>query len=179
MTTSETREATPVEQHQPGGSGPSPQRWAGRLAEVGVRRYSGLIVLAGLIVAFGLWSDLFLTKTTLITILSAQSLTAILAIAVVFPLAAGVFDLSAAQNMGATALVVAYLMVNVKMGVVPAILCGLGFGAAVGVLNGVLVAFVGFDSFIRPSASARSCSGSRCSCRRGPTSVPSRSPSRA
>ncbi|GGJ71147.1 ABC transporter permease [Streptomyces brasiliensis] len=127
---------------------PQPHQWARRLAEAGVRRYSGLVVLAVLIVVFGVWTPLFLTHTTLISILNAQTLTAILAIAVLFPLAAGVFDLAAAQNLGSTALLVAYLMTNGHMGVSLAIFCGLSFGLAVGLLNGFLVAVMGFDSFI-------------------------------
>ena len=128
--------------------GSRPHRWAGRLNNAGLGRYSGLAVLALLIITFSIWTPLFFTHTTLVSILNAQSLTAIVAVAVLFPLAAGAFDLSVAQNVGSTALLVAYLMVNVEMGVVPAMLCGLAFGLAVGMLNGLLVAFIGFDSFI-------------------------------
>jgi ribose transport system permease protein len=127
-----------------------PERLAALLGGIGLRRYSGIVLWGLFILVFALWvPETFLTRVTLTSILSAQSLTAILALAVIFPLAAGVFDLSAAQNVGSTALAVAYLIhSSPQLPPLAAALVGLGMGACVGVLNGVLVAIIGVDSFI-------------------------------
>jgi ribose transport system permease protein len=113
-------------------------------------RFSGLGVWALFIVVFGLWvPDLFLTDSTVKTVLASQAITAILALAVVAPLACGVFDLSSAQLLGACALVCGALMSRAPhLSPVWAIIVTLGFGAAAGMANGALVAGVGVNSFI-------------------------------
>jgi ribose transport system permease protein len=113
-------------------------------------RFSGLAIWAGLIVIFAIWiPDTFLTSSTLKTILGGHAITGILALAVIFPLAAGSFDLSAAQNLGLSALVVGALMTRAPH-LSPALAVGatLGLGVLIGVGNGLLVSGIGVNSFI-------------------------------
>lgn len=126
-----------------------PQRVVTLLAQIGLRRYTGVVLWAILIVTFGVWvPHTFLTRLTITSILSSQALTAVLALAVMFPLIAGVFDLSAAQNLGTSALFAGYLMANKHVSPLVAIVATLLMGLLIGIGNGVLVALVGVDSFI-------------------------------
>jgi len=121
-------------------------RWAGRL---GLSRFSGLYIWAGFILLFGILTpDTFLTSKTLTSVGSEQAITGILAIGVLFPLSAGVFDLSAAQNLGLAAVGSGWLMSQVHVSPLLAIALTLGFGALIGTANGFLVTIIGVNSFI-------------------------------
>lgn len=112
-------------------------------------RNSGLLIFGAIIVIFAIWiPDTFLTTVTVKNILETQALTAILALGLLFPLAAGVFDLSVAQNIGFSAMVAGYFMVNQHQSVALSVLITAAFGLVIGCVNGLLVAFVGVDSFI-------------------------------
>lgn len=114
-----------------------------------LRRVSALYVLVGLIVLFSIWvPDTFLTTTTLKTLLSQQAITAIVAIGLVLPLAAGVFDLSVGLVLGLGAIVSAWLIGTHDHGVVLAVGFALLAGLTVGIVNGLLVTKVRIDSFI-------------------------------
>lgn len=114
-----------------------------------LNKFSGVVMLAALILVFGLLRPhTFLTTSNATSILSAQSITAILALGLLFPLAAGAFDLSAAQNLGFSGILCGYLMAHAGWPVPLAMVATLAVGALIGVLNGTLVAFVGIDSFI-------------------------------
>src|SRR5262245_46152219 len=76
-------------------------------------RFTGLAIWAVFIAIFALWiPDTFLTSATAKSIAGDQAITAILAIGVLFTLAAGAYDLSIAQNLGLSAVVSASLMVH-------------------------------------------------------------------
>jgi ribose transport system permease protein len=110
--------------------------------------YSGLFVWAAVIVAFGIWvPDTFLTLQSLRTISESQAVTAIVALALIAPTAAGAFDLSVAATMGIGLLVVLRLQAagwNSLLAVLVALLCGL----AVGIVNAIAVVKFEIDSFI-------------------------------
>jgi ribose transport system permease protein len=120
------------------------------LANLQLGRFSGVFIFIGLIGLFSIWvPETFLTSATWKTIAQSQALTAILAMATLAPLAAGVFDLSIAQNMGFCTLVCGALMINEPhLGLVEAVIATLLVGAAVGALNGFLCGVLGLDSFI-------------------------------
>src|SRR3954453_5818416 len=66
-----------------------------RSVKFGFDRVSGLYVLAAIILVFGLWvPETFLTTQTLKSVASQQAVVAVLALALLTPLAAGIFDLS-------------------------------------------------------------------------------------
>jgi ribose transport system permease protein len=121
---------------------------AGRRVRIALDRYSGLIVLAGLIVGFGLWiPDLFLTGTNFRAIAGDEAITALLALALVVTLSGGVFDLSIAGTMGLAAVTVMKLL---SMGASPvlAIAAAIGVACVVGGTNGFVVTRLHVDSFI-------------------------------
>jgi ribose transport system permease protein len=110
---------------------------------------SAVYLLILLVIVFSVWvPDTFLTTSTLKSILGDQSVTALLAIGLVIPLAAGAFDLSVGLALGAGNINVMYLMVHHGWAPVPAILVSLLFGVVVGAINGGLVASAKLDSFI-------------------------------
>lgn len=120
------------------------------LAQLRLGRYSGIFILIAIIALFAIWlPQSFLTEATWVTIAQGNAVTAVLAISMLFPLAAGGFDLSAAQIMGFSALVCGVLISREPgMDVVPAILVALLVGAAIGALNGMLVTVFNLGSFI-------------------------------
>jgi ribose transport system permease protein len=112
-------------------------------------KFSGVFLLALLILIFGLLRpETFLTMSNVKSILSAQAIVAIVAIGILFPMAAGAFDLSAAQNLGFSAVLCGSLMVKHDVPVPLAIAITLVAGLVIGLINGTLVAVVGIDSFI-------------------------------
>jgi ribose transport system permease protein len=119
-----------------------------RVRTLGLDRFSGLYVWAGLILLFGVWMpDLFLTTNNARIIAGDEAITAILALGLVIPLAAGVFDLSIAATMGFSAVLVTWYQSNGHnpfVGVALAILVG----SLVGAINGFVVVKLRVDSFI-------------------------------
>lgn len=120
------------------------------IADVRWSAYSGILIFAVVIVVFSIWvPSVFLTTSNWQSIAQSQAITAILAMGLLFPLSAGVFDLSAAQCLGLTGLVCSWLMTSgPKVAFPVAIGLALAVGLLVGLLNGFLVAIVGLDSFI-------------------------------
>lgn len=124
---------------------PSRAGWARRS---GIDRFSGLYVLAGLIVLFGLWvPDTFLTVSNARIIAGDTAIAAMLALALILPLAAGVFDLSIAANMGLSVVTV-ILLISEGHSVLVAMLAGVTVGLAVGLLNAIIVDRLHVDSLI-------------------------------
>jgi ribose transport system permease protein len=112
-------------------------------------RFTGLYIWAGLILLFALWvPDTFLTSVTAKTIANEQAITAIIAVGLLLPLAAGVFDLSIGSVVALSAIIVADLTGRQGMPVVPAIVITLAVGLLIGAVNALLIVVVGIDSFI-------------------------------
>lgn len=120
------------------------------LGNLQFNRFSGVYAFVAIFVLFAIWvPDTFLTSVTWKAILISQAFTGILALAVLAPLATGMFDLSVAQTMGFCAVVCGMLMTKgPQMGLVPAILITLLVGACVGAFNGFLCGVLGLDSLI-------------------------------
>ena len=130
-------------------SSPAVRRGSARAtAKRQLSRVSGLALLAIFVAVFAIWiPDTFLTTTTLRSILGGQAITIVLALGLLFTLSAGQYDLSAAQNLGLSAVVGADLIVAHGISPVPACLITLVLSVTIGAVNGVLVTVVG-DSFI-------------------------------
>lgn len=113
-------------------------------------RNIGVVYLYGLIwVVFTLWvPDTWLTWLTHRSVLNQITITVIVALGLLVPLAAGVFDLSIAGTISASAVTVSWGMVDAGWPVPVAILAALGVGAIVGNINGFLVVKIRIDSFI-------------------------------
>jgi ribose transport system permease protein len=119
-----------------------------RSVNLGLHRFSGLYVLAVIIVTFGVWvPDTFLTTQTLKSVASQQAVVAILALALLVPLAAGAFDLSVGAMLGLGVVLVCKFQ-SMGMDFVLAIVLTVAIGAAVGAVNAFVIVFLRVDSFI-------------------------------
>jgi ribose transport system permease protein len=112
-------------------------------------RLSGMYIIALFIAIFAVWvPSTFLTTTTVQSILGSEAITAIIAIGLLFSLAAGQFDLSAGGMVGLSTVIVAWLTAQHGYSPESAIAIALAVGVAVGALNGLLVVGLGVHSFI-------------------------------
>ncbi|WP_455355274.1 ABC transporter permease [Streptomyces sp. SYSU K217416] len=90
----------------------------------------------------------FPTLNTVDSILSTQSIPAVLALAAMVPIVTGAFDLSIGYGLGLAHVMVMQLVVNDGWPWPLACLAVIVGGAAMGILNGVIVEFGRIDSFI-------------------------------
>jgi len=115
----------------------------------GFDRFSGLYVWASFILLFGLLKPaVFLTTNNLFLIASQQVIAAMLAMAILMPLAAGAYDLSIGANINLAAVLVAVLQVRDGMGMWLSIVVTIASGVLIGLVNGFLVVKLHVSSFI-------------------------------
>jgi len=120
--------------------------WTSRLQ---LNRFSGIYLWAALILLFSLWIPrLFLTNATLQGIIADQAVTIFLSLGVLVALAAGQYDLSAAQILGFAAVITAWQISVAKVNPILAVVITIVICAVIGLINGLLVAGVGINSFI-------------------------------
>jgi ribose transport system permease protein len=129
---------------------PARRRDLGRLARaLSFRNISAIYVFVVIFVVFSLWvPDTFLSGDTWRALISSQAVTAILAVGLVIALSAGAFDLAIGATLGFGAILVSWLLAKRGVPIAPAIVLTILAGAAVGMLNGLLVVKVRIDSFI-------------------------------
>jgi ribose transport system permease protein len=121
----------------------------------GIDKYSGLYLWALFIVVFGVWTPhLFLSMATVHLIASQQSLTGLVALAVLLPLACGAYDLSIGANVNLVAVLVAILQTRDGWSMGPAVVVSVLVGLAIGVVNGIVVVKLQVNSFIGTLGSA-------------------------
>jgi len=132
-----------------------------RIADVGVpvpkrpwtwlspKNIGAVYVLIAIIVVFSVWApDTFPTVDTVKVILNQNAVTGIIALSLVVPLSAGVFDLSIGYVMGLASVVCAYLLVNTALPVPIVVASALIVSLFAGAINAALVVRLGIDSFI-------------------------------
>lgn len=120
-----------------------------RLSSLSFKNIGAVYVWLLIIVIFSVWlPSTFPTRTTFNQLLNDNAVTGLMALSVIIPLAARVFDLSIAFTMSLSAVVVAHFIAVSGTGVVPAICLGLGAALLVGLVNGTVVVFLRVDSFI-------------------------------
>jgi ribose transport system permease protein len=113
------------------------------------RRISAVYVFLVLFGIFAVWiPDLFLTTTTWRTLLNNQAVTALAALALVTPLAAGVFNLAVGAQVGAASIFIGWLLVEAGVPMIPAIALCLLSGCVIGLGTAFLVIRTHIDSFI-------------------------------
>jgi ribose transport system permease protein len=113
------------------------------------RNISAVYVFIVLFVIFSFWvPDTFLSGDTWRALISSQAVTAMLSVGLVIALSAGAFDLAIGATLGFGSIFVAWLLAKHGIPIVPAIVLSILAGAAVGLLNGLLVVRVRIDSFI-------------------------------
>ena len=129
---------------------PARRRDVGRVSRaLSFRNISAVYVFIVLFVGFSFWvPDTFLSGDTWRALISSQAVTAMLAVGLVIALSAGAFDLAIGATLGFGSIVVAWLLAKRGIPIVPAIVLSIFAGAAVGLVNGLLVVRVRIDSFI-------------------------------
>ena len=110
-------------------------------------RYGTIICLLGMIIVFSIFLPAFRSTTNLVNLMGQTAILSILAAGMTCCLKMGDFDLSIGAIAALTGIVVAKVLVN-DGGIPLAILCGLLTGAAIGLMNGFFVAYVGLSAFV-------------------------------
>jgi ribose transport system permease protein len=103
------------------------------------------------IVFFSLYpstSSTFLTDANIQNIVANQSVTGLVALAMLVPLLAGYFDLSVAAIAGVSNVMVGALLATYHQPIFVAVLAGIVAGVLVGAINGFLVAGLRLNAFI-------------------------------
>src|SRR5882672_5502228 len=96
-----------------------------------------MIVLAALVAVFGITIHNFFSLDNLGSLLRSVSTVGIISCTMLFCLASGNFDLSVGTVVPCAG-VVAAVMINKSDSILIGVVAGLGFGALVGLLNGVV-----------------------------------------
>ncbi|MER5216183.1 ABC transporter permease [Streptomyces sp. NPDC002838] len=124
--------------------------WGRRTAAALSFRNIGAVYVWLVIVAlFTVWApETFPTATTVKQILNGNAVAGLVALSVVLPLAARVFDLSVAYTMSLTSVLTAYFMVTADLGPGVAIALAMAAALLIGVVNGIVVVALRVDSFI-------------------------------
>lgn len=126
-----------------------------RRLSFGLDRFSGLYFWGLFIVIFSIWKpQLFPTLSTVHQIASGQATGAMVGIAVLIPLSAGVFDLSVGAVANFSAVVVVVLQTQLHWGMWSAIGAAVVISVVVGIVNGFFVVVIGINSFIATLAVA-------------------------
>jgi ribose transport system permease protein len=114
----------------------------------GLERFSGLYLMAILIVVFSfLLPHTFPTLENFQITISSQSVAAILALALVLPLCAGIIDISVASVMGFAVVVVAWLQTH-GVNALLAVIITIVIGALIGAVNAWVILKLRVPSFI-------------------------------
>jgi ribose transport system permease protein len=134
---------------EPPGSSP---RGSGRpkwLKQLSFTNVGVVYVEIALIIIFSFWAPhTFPEWTTVKSILNQNAIAGLMALSLVVPLSARVFDLSIGNLMGLANVLVAWLLVNKGWAMGPAIIVTLLVGLGLGVFNGLVVVGAKIDSFI-------------------------------
>jgi ribose transport system permease protein len=116
---------------------------------LGPQTCSGLYLWALFILIFGIWKPhLFLTSATAHSIASSQAIAAMLALALLIPLSAGVYDLSIGAVINVSTILVVELQTKHHQGLWMSILITVLVCAAIGVVNGFIVVKLKVNSFV-------------------------------
>ncbi len=113
------------------------------------RNIGAVYIWVAIVVIFAIWvPDQFLNWAVWRSLIDINSINAIVAIAVLFPLASGAFDLAVGAEVGLGSILVAWLLSQQHMAIAPAIVLVALAGAAVGVVSGLLIVRARIESII-------------------------------
>ena len=133
------------------------------LAHTALERLSGLGgPLGGLVVMFvgmSFLSEFFLTSRNLSNIVTQISDVGIMAAGAALVILIGGIDLSVAANMALTMMFSAWLYAELSVPFGLALLAGLGLGAFVGLINGLLTTYGRVQPFVATLATMSACTG--------------------
>jgi ribose transport system permease protein len=115
-----------------------------------LERYGGLLLLGLMFLLFSLTLSSFPTYSNLVGVIGNQTIGGIMAMALLLPLAAGVFDISIGGAMTLAVVMVTWLFqtTNGHMPIPVAIAITLAAGIVIGCVNGALVVKAKVDPFI-------------------------------
>ena len=106
------------------------------------------IALIAIVILFSILSPNFRTFSNLLTVLRQIAGIGIMACGMMFVMLLGNVDLSVGTQISLLGIVMSYCMVNMKMGIFPAILIGIVLGLAIGLINGLVVSKLHVPAFI-------------------------------
>jgi len=140
--------ANPDDHGPPAGSARSARGGATRLSAATLGRY---LIYGGFVVIFAIFAvalrdDGFATPSNLLNIVQQTAPVTVMAVGMTFVLTAGEIDLSIGSIVAVAALLAAVALRDWSWPVGVAV--GVGAGAAIGALNGVLVAYASLPSFL-------------------------------
>jgi ribose transport system permease protein len=118
------------------------------LGKLGQQKYIVILVLVALYLFFFILSPNFRKYTTLVTLLDFSYYYVLMAIGVAFPLITGGVDLSIGTGMICYALTGGYLVRYMHLPVWVGLVVAIIFGIGVGFLNGILVAVMDLPAFL-------------------------------
>lgn len=116
--------------------------------KIDVRAYTMIAALLSIWVLFSLLHERFLSATNLSNLFLQMSATAILAIGMVLVIVAGHIDLSVGSLVGLTGGIAAMLNVWYDWSTIPVILATVAIGAAIGFVQGWIIAYRAVPAFI-------------------------------
>jgi ribose transport system permease protein len=147
MSSIEVPQANPATSKSgPGRPRDAPPRW---LHYLSFTNMSVVYAEIALIIIFSLWAPhTFPTWTTVKSVLNGSAIAGLMALSLVVPLSARIFDLSVGEAMGLANMLIAWLLVDKGWGVVPAIVITLLAGVGMGLFNALVVVKARIDSFI-------------------------------
>ena len=112
-------------------------------------KYMVYIIFVAVFILFAIFlrNDGFLNPNNMVNILRQTAMISIMAVAGTFVMAAGQIDLTVGSVTAMTAMIVALVLQSTNS-IALAILAGLGFGCAVGLINGFLVTKLNLPAFL-------------------------------
>ncbi|MGI6403126.1 MAG: ABC transporter permease [Oscillospiraceae bacterium] len=121
--------------------------------------FSAILPLIVLFVAMStIKTDTFLTTSNLMNILRQSSTYAIMAVGMTFPIITGGIDLSQGSLLAVVA-IVAGMIIRDTGSIFLAVIAGLAIGAAIGILNGTVIAYLEMPPFIMTLGTMRALRG--------------------
>jgi ribose transport system permease protein len=119
------------------------------LKAFGFRNIGVAYVWILIIIIFSFWApDTFPTWATVQSVLNQNAISGLMALALIVPLSAQIFDLSIGNAMGLCNIIVAWLLVDRGMPMGVAIILTLAAGVLIGLFNATIVIGARIDSFI-------------------------------
>jgi ribose transport system permease protein len=134
-------------------AGAGRERSAGWIWSI-LERFGVVLIFAAVMIFFSIDSSTFATSANWQVITSAQSVTAVLALALLFPLITGNFDLSVGAIAVGSSILVAKLQHTNHWDLLPACGLAIGIALAIGLMNGIVITKLGVNSFIATLASS-------------------------
>jgi ribose transport system permease protein len=113
------------------------------------RNISAVYIFIAIFVIFALWTpQSFLSSGVWRTLLDAESITALAALAALIPLVTGGFNLAVGAEVGIAGIISAYLLARAGLPVGVTVVLTLAAGALIGLVSGLIITKAKIDSFI-------------------------------